>query len=118
MKSLPPVLAEIRAFAELEEDFDSYGGLPTRQEAIDAACDFLESLPFSDAVADLFSSSPTPNGEVYLSWRNGDKYSVSVIIRGQGEITCLLWRGSGPAEHSKREREPALAFVRESLRKL
>jgi hypothetical protein len=73
-----PAKAHIREFGWLDADWDSYGGSPISQRAIDQAAnliDIIDSFPAPDI-------SPTSEGGIAFEWRTAEKYLTL-------EVTCL-----------------------------
>jgi hypothetical protein len=68
----------IRAIS-LEENWDSYGGLPAEKECIERACLFIDSFP-----ADPYFVCSGPNGECYVEYRSdGDNLQAEIFFESQ-----------------------------------
>ncbi len=117
---LNKVFEDMDSFADLEEDWDSYHGLPTSKESVINSRKFLfdlfdsENPRFEWQIPDV---SPTPNGEIYLSWDIG-KYTVSVIIgEDEKKVRYLTYEiGSGTrADLSKMSLSDAVIELKEDF---
>ena len=105
----PSVLRRLAELSRLEEDWDSYGGLPPTPEALRAAKRLLTRiLPRNGLVpgrgADPGAVLPFPNGGVQIVWeRNADELQVDVGPTGD---LGYLWIRRAGGERESVEAEP------------
>jgi len=64
-------IERIKALKHIEHNWDGYGGFPTTDKAIQAACKFIkEHIEVSTEQEDYVG--PTPEGGISISWLNED----------------------------------------------
>lgn len=68
------------SFADLKEDWDSYGASPISQVAIDRAKEALNVLRGL-----TYHIAPLPDGGVQLEWKS-EHYYLEVVVEEDGEI--------------------------------
>lgn len=83
MKSLTALITRIERFSELEENWDSYGGLPTNPLAIRTACSFFQHL----------QAVPTGRGGVQLEYHG--EHDIEIVISEKGRITSVCVENMG-----------------------
>lgn len=87
---LGPGGEQLRRLATLEDDWDSYGGSPPTDEAIDAACSLLSlAYAFHDERMRPYDVAPVPDGGVQVEWR-GHAQHLEIEIGPRGQIGYLV----------------------------
>ena len=100
----PPVLRRLAEVARLEEDWDSYGGLPPTPDAIRAARRLLTRLLPQNGSTPGHGVGPNavlpfPNGGVQLIWER-DADELQVDVGPSGDFGYLWVRRDGGARES------------------
>ena len=81
------VVRRIAGFLALREDWDSYGGKPTKPTCVATALDLLAALTEPDTPAP--QAYPTAGGGVQLDWAVGD-LELKIRINSLTDVTALL----------------------------
>ena len=105
----PPALRRLAELSQLEEDWDSYGGLPPTPEALRAAKRLLTRIlprngPVPGRGTDPDAVLPFPNGGVQIVWER-DAEELQVDVGPTGDLGYLWIRQSGGHRESV-EAEP------------
>jgi hypothetical protein len=109
---LREVYDRISALAELEQNWDSYGGLPVASEAISMARVLLSKLDLEDLPKPHVTA--IPDGGIGLHWRIA-KRDLEIEIEPTGEIHRLKTDVGGDSVHGDvrtlRDRQDALDWI-------
>lgn len=92
---LYPILAKLREFSSMPQDWDSYGGLPTTFEAAFAALNFLAAYLRDEDVAPTLV--PATSGGIQLEWHRlaGD---LEVTFDAAGVFSAYFAGAAGDQE--------------------
>lgn len=91
MPVIQPGLRLLQEFADLEEDWDSYGARPISTAAIEIARRLIVTVAGECAI--LYAVAPVADGGVYIEWR-GPGGQLEVWVRGRGGLGYLLVSGN------------------------
>ena len=85
------VEARLQSFAALSEDWDSYGALPIRQEALEEARRVLATLyaQYPDRKPQVV---PMNGGGVLIEWGDGNR-ALELEFDASGKASYIFWRG-------------------------
>jgi hypothetical protein len=84
------VLSRIKTFAQLQENWDSYGAEPPSKIALQNALSFVKTL--DKQRLPVFFTAPGPDGEVLVELKNNDK-SVEVTFGDDGTASYAKFEG-------------------------
>lgn len=62
------VCARVKELLSLQKNWDSYGGEPVKQEAVEDTFNLLGNLGVFDGVVEMPQMFATPNGNIQLEW--------------------------------------------------
>jgi hypothetical protein len=83
-------ISRLKSYLNLEENWDSYGGLPPRKNAVDQAISFVLSLDRKGY--GIFFTAPGPSGEILIELKSGNK-TVEVTFDNEKNVTSALFIG-------------------------
>ncbi len=118
-QTLIQAIEKIAGYAELPDDWDSYGGVGLTGQARDRAQDFVLRL----FEADLLDTSkgvdilPVPTGGIQFEW-SGPGGAIEVEIDQHGDLHSLIERDDGAYEASPREKPVRWPAVRDQIRRV
>lgn len=97
---LGPSEERLAQIARLDDDWDTYGGLPPSGTAVRRTHQLFRDIErsFGPVLGEKirpFSVSPLPNGGVQAEWRSTEG-ALEVEINADGSLGFLLVDGSGP----------------------
>ncbi len=113
-----PGVAELRELAGLDEDWDTYGGLPPSHAALNSALKLLRTVHErcggeADSAGVPYSVSPLATGGVEAEWRASDRL-IRVDIGPEGELDFLVRRDiNGHREYTERHGSSVQAVLTE-----
>lgn len=118
-QTLIQAIEKIAGYAELPDDWDSYGGVGSTRQAREQALEFVLRL----FEADLLKTSkdvdilPIPTGGIQFEW-SGPGGAIEIEIDQHGDLHSLIERDDGAYEVSPREKPVRWPAVRDQIRQV
>ena len=92
-----PIIAQLKEFAELPHDWDSYGGKPVEQDVAVYALNVL--LAFMKPTTPQPAAVPLPDGGVQFEWSTAAiDLEISISVPGIAEVTGVNQEDPGGFE--------------------
>ncbi|MFH0991179.1 MAG: hypothetical protein V1799_14310 [bacterium] len=90
-------ISKLKSFLKLEENWNSYGGIPPHKGVVDCATSLVASLDRKGF--EVFFTAPGPDGEILVELMNGNR-TVEITFDNEGRSTSAMFEGNKCLEES------------------
>jgi hypothetical protein len=84
-------ISKVKAFALLNENWDSYGAVPPSSEIVDQAISLIKKADGN--LLPLYFVAPGPNGEIAVEFKKNNR-EAAIYIHADGSTELLLHEGN------------------------